>query len=122
MNNNDKERAYTLTVWARLVKERDGNRCQFEGCDVTEALEAHHIVPLSQGGRNTLDNGTTLCREHHRREYLQAHLHTRMNAKTNRLFSKRRAGKREAAYRFLSRKRLMEHARPHGRWRPDRKD
>lgn len=116
------QKMYATTVWARLVKERDEHRCQFEGCEATEGLEAHHIIPVSQGGQNTLDNGITLCREHHRREYLRTHLRKRTDAKTLRLFSNRPTGKREATYRFLSRNRLMERARPRGRWREDRTD
>ena len=115
-------RTFNTTDWARLVKERDGGRCQFEGCGATDNLEAHHLLPLAQGGLNTLENGITLCREHHRREYLRLHLRVHTEAKTSRLFSKRPTGKREAAYRFLSRKRMMERARPHGRWRTDRTD
>lgn len=115
-------KTYTPSVWARLVKERDGRQCQFEGCGATDGLEAHHLVPLSQGGGNTLDNGITLCREHHRREYLRTHLRVHTMAKTTRLFSDRPAGKREAAYRFLARKRIIERTRPHGRWRADRTD
>ncbi len=113
---------YTLKVWSRLVKERDGNRCQFEGCDVREGLEAHHLLPQSVGGQNTLENGVTLCREHHRRMYLRAHLHSQVEAKTTRLFTKRSPGKREAAYRFLSRKRLIEQGRPHGPWSDDKEN
>jgi 5-methylcytosine-specific restriction endonuclease McrA len=30
------------------------------------ALHAHHVVPLSRGGRNTLDNLVTLCGDCHR--------------------------------------------------------
>lgn len=115
----NKKAIYTTTVWARLVKERDENRCRYEGCGATEELEAHHIIPVSQGGENTLDNGITLCREHHQREFLRTHLRTRTDAKTERLFARRRTGKREAAYRFISRKRLMERAQPHGRWRSE---
>ncbi|MBM3261888.1 MAG: HNH endonuclease [candidate division Zixibacteria bacterium] len=99
---------YSLKEWARRVKERDGNRCQFEGCGETERLEAHHLLPRSLGGENTLENGITVCREHHRREYLRAHLHSQVEARTDRLFARRSPGKREAAYRFLSRRRLVE--------------
>jgi 5-methylcytosine-specific restriction endonuclease McrA len=120
--DKDPSKELTLKVWARLVKERDGHRCQFEGCVATEGLEAHHILPRSMGGRNTLDNGITLCREHHRREYLRTHLRSQVTAKSSRLFAGQSAGKREAAYRFLSRKRLTERALPNGPWRPDEPD
>ena len=116
------KKAYSTKVWARMVKERDEQRCRHEGCDETEGLEAHHIIPVSQGGQNTLDNGITLCREHHMMDNVRDHNRTRTDAKSHRLFARRRTGKREAAYRFLSRKRLMERARPHGRWRSERED
>lgn len=116
-----KEKRYSIKVWSRLIKERDAH-CRFEDCTATEDLEAHHIVPRSQGGENTLDNGIALCREHHRRVYLRDHLHTQVKAKSNRLFASGNKGKKEAAYRFLSRKRLIESAKPHGAWRPDGSD
>ena len=96
--------------------------CNYEECSATKDLEAHHIIPRSQGGGNTLENGITLCREHHRREFLRDHLHAQVRVKTSRLFSSGNTGKKEAAYRFLSRRRLIETARPHGSWRPDPAD
>lgn len=116
---NGTPRQYTLKGWSRLVKERDGNQCQFEGCAAMEDLEAHHVLPQSVGGQNTLENGITLCREHHRRNFLRAHLHSQVEAKSTRLFTRRNPGKREAAYRFLSRKRLIEQGRPRGPWSED---
>lgn len=112
---------YSDKVWSRLVKERDIH-CQYEDCCCTEDLESHHIIPRSQGGENTLENGITLCREHHRRAYLRDHLHAQVQAKTTRLFSPLSRGKKEAAYRFLSRKRLIENIRPDKSWRPDQSD
>jgi 5-methylcytosine-specific restriction endonuclease McrA len=113
------EKIYPLKTWVRLVKERDGHRCQMEDCAETGELEAHHITPRSMGGANTLDNGITLCREHHQRAFLRAHLRSQVESKTQRIFSKNTHGKKEAAYRFLTRKRLMEKARPHGPWLTD---
>ena len=113
---------YSTKLWGRLVKERDGERCQHEGCGATEMLEAHHIIPVSLGGGNTLNNGITLCREHHMRDNTREHNRSRTAAKSQRLFARRKGGKREAAYRFLSRKRLIERASPHGPWRSDRDD
>ena len=115
------EKQYSDKRWSRLVKERDAH-CKYEECSATEDLEAHHIIPRSQGGGNTLENGITLCREHHRREFLRDHLHAQVQVKTSRMFSTGNTGKKEAAYRFLSRKRLIENARPHGSWRPDPSD
>ncbi|RLG19529.1 hypothetical protein DRN74_06725 [Candidatus Micrarchaeota archaeon] len=48
----------------RACYARDGYRCQ--QCGATNVrLHAHHIIPLSQGGTNTLDNLITLCEECH---------------------------------------------------------
>ena len=41
----------------------NGERCT--ECDPSE-LEAHHLVPVSQGGENVArTNGVTLCKRHH---------------------------------------------------------
>ena len=44
---------------------RDGNACAGDGCTSRYRLEAHHIVPWSQGGRTDPDNLITLCWFHH---------------------------------------------------------
>lgn len=49
----------------RAVLLRDGNVCAGDGCDSHYRLEAHHIVPWSQGGRTDPDNLITLCWFHH---------------------------------------------------------
>ena len=45
------------------VLDRDGHRCV--NCGSTETLEMHHVIPLSQGGTNHLDNLQTLCNPCH---------------------------------------------------------
>ena len=49
--------------------DRDGYRCQWPNCDVTLSsggtLEMCHLIQLSQGGPDTLDNVVMLCRFHH---------------------------------------------------------
>lgn len=45
------------------VLERDCYRCTH--CGTTTNLEMHHLIPLSQGGTNHLDNLTTLCHTCH---------------------------------------------------------
>ncbi len=49
----------------RAVRVRDSGICQFPGCHTTTHLDAHHIVPWSQGGPSDLDNLILLCRRHH---------------------------------------------------------
>lgn len=52
-------------VWARLVKQRAGNKC--ERCGGEKDLAAHHIIPIKaepQKG-SEIDNGVCLCKECH---------------------------------------------------------
>jgi 5-methylcytosine-specific restriction endonuclease McrA len=49
--------------WKRLseaAKHRDGHKCTDCGASGVE-LHVHHVVPLSKGGTNDLDNLATLC-------------------------------------------------------------
>ena len=47
----------------RQVFERDGYRCQ--KCGKAGRLEAHHVVHLSAGGTDAVENVQTLCRGCH---------------------------------------------------------
>lgn len=49
----------------RAILHRDGDACAGDGCLSRYRLEAHHIVPWSQGGRTDPDNLITLCWFHH---------------------------------------------------------
>lgn len=52
--------------WFRIRQDcfnRDNNRCR--ACGYPGDLEAHHIVPVSEGGDNTQDNLITLCSKCH---------------------------------------------------------
>jgi len=53
-------------VLAFALIKRDGYRCQHPGCDITEDLVIDHIIPLSKGGTDALDNLQWLCRPHNR--------------------------------------------------------
>jgi hypothetical protein len=48
----------------RFVLERDGG-CTAEGCPSRYRLEAHHVVPWSQGGSTDAEDLVTLCWFHH---------------------------------------------------------
>lgn len=52
------------------VMQAAGWQCQaiIDGRRCTEivALQAHHVVPLREGGSNDASNGVALCGEHHR--------------------------------------------------------
>ncbi len=48
----------------RHVAHRDGG-CTADGCTSRYRLQAHHVVPWSEGGGTDPDNLTTLCWYHH---------------------------------------------------------
>jgi hypothetical protein len=52
------------TLWAALVL-RD-RHCRYDGCDrPPHWCEAHHVVPVLEGGRTSLDNLVLKCTKHH---------------------------------------------------------
>jgi hypothetical protein len=62
----------TISRFRRDVLLRAGSRCEavVDGvrCEVTgaDALEAHHVRPITAGGTNDAStNGVALCRAHH---------------------------------------------------------
>ena len=44
----------------KKLQDAHGNACSQCGC--TKEIEAHHIVPVASGGKDTLDNLQLLCR------------------------------------------------------------
>lgn len=65
----------TLSASLRhAVHLRDGGQCvqrypDGSRCPQRRWLDIHHVVPVRQGGKNTLDNLATLCRAHHSGEH-----------------------------------------------------
>lgn len=55
------------------VRNRDNNKCT--KCDETNDLEVHHILPLIDGGDNSMDNLVTLCHKHHRQAHRELKKH-----------------------------------------------
>ena len=48
------------------IELRDGPTCALHGCDIPAAwCHAHHVVPWSEGGQTTLDDGILICPHHH---------------------------------------------------------
>lgn len=52
-----------------IVRTRDNNRCIIPECNDSGNLEVHHIIPVSRGGSDSLDNLVTLCRKHHAKQH-----------------------------------------------------
>lgn len=80
--NEERPRTYlaTTSVFDRdpevvaIARVRADGRCELPGCshalflreDGLKFVEVHHIVPLSEGGRDHPDNVACLCPSHHR--------------------------------------------------------
>ena len=67
----------------RLRLKMDGYRCTRCGDDRIHFLTAHHVVPKSQGGTDTLDNLRTMC--------------TRCHAESHKIAKRVRANRRAKA-------------------------
>lgn len=65
--------AYARNQLPAAVKARDG-RCV--SCGSTEALRAHHVVPIASGGSHTMGNLVTLCAVCHAKTHRSAHART----------------------------------------------
>lgn len=44
--------------------DRDGYICQAQECDMQQDLTVDHVVPISRGGTDELENLRLLCRQH----------------------------------------------------------
>lgn len=52
----------------RAIRKRDNHACVI--CGSTRNLELDHIIPISLGGENSIENGQTLCHKCHRAKSL----------------------------------------------------
>jgi len=54
--------------WRKQVYTRDKFKCQWPGCSCSKKLNAHHIKTWAEypALRFALDNGITLCYNHHK--------------------------------------------------------
>ncbi len=66
-------------TWARKARETFGCYCMFDACknsflreDGTPYIEVHHIVPLFEGGEDSLPNLSVLCAHHHKMAHFSA--------------------------------------------------
>jgi hypothetical protein len=74
-HQRDPRRTFSRAEKAELL-ERAGHRCEHHSwllgrCRETEALQADHVHPHSQGGATILPNGQALCGRHNRRKAAQ---------------------------------------------------
>ncbi len=51
----------------RALLHKYGHRCAIDGCDGRHRLEAHHLVPWSEGGATNQDEMILVCWFHHHR-------------------------------------------------------
>lgn len=54
-----------ITSWAKLCRMYYGHKCSVCGWDES-TCDVDHIIPVSEGGENTIANGMVLCPNHHR--------------------------------------------------------
>ncbi len=61
-----------IRAWTQAIRDRDSDTCQkcgkkrkFQG----RQFDSHHIIPLKEGGRNTLENGMLLCPQCHKHKH-----------------------------------------------------
>lgn len=55
-----------MALWAKIVKLRAGNICEYPGCNKTNNLNAHHIFTRARTStRYDVENGMCLCPTHH---------------------------------------------------------
>lgn len=54
--------------WRNDVRKRDRGICQWPGCKACKKLQVHHIKRWvdSVGLRYNIENGITLCKDHHK--------------------------------------------------------
>jgi hypothetical protein len=60
-----------------LVLTRDNFRCREASIHCVDPLQIHHVVPLTKGGTNKMDNLITLCLFHHSQKH--EHMRARYN-------------------------------------------
>lgn len=67
-NKSDDAEYTNKKAWSAAVIRKYGPKCQICGWDKARC-DVHHIVPRSNGGKNTVNNGMVLCPNCHRVEH-----------------------------------------------------
>ena len=60
------ETATSLVDLRIAALTRAGGTCEWAGCDVTDGVEVHYILPVADGGSDAPHNLRVLCAEHDR--------------------------------------------------------
>lgn len=65
---NYRKQQITLEFGTKALQNTIGHLpCEIPGCGWKEATrDIHHLVPITNGGKNTLDNVIVVCPNHHR--------------------------------------------------------
>jgi hypothetical protein len=74
--NVGRRRRKATAAMRRAVRERDGYRCTFPGCE-SRRVDLHHILWWSNGGETSLENLHPLCKPHHRIVHDKGYIITR---------------------------------------------
>lgn len=71
--SNSKGRTFCDDMWSDMVKMRDGRKCVI--CNATEYINSHHLISRRIFAlRFNVDNGISLCPQHHEYDlHLSAH-------------------------------------------------
>lgn len=70
-----RQRAFIGTTREAVMQQ--SSRCTHPGCRVRRRLQADHVLPYSQGGETTLENGQPACPRHNRDRYARGYTVTR---------------------------------------------
>ena len=64
-----------LKLWSIKIRERAGNKCEFDGCTTGNLLNAHHVENYITNPelRYDLKNGVCVCQSHHKFFAASAH-------------------------------------------------
>jgi len=54
------------TAFRKKLIDTHGHVCMVPGCGYKTFVDAHHIIPRSEGGQHYVENGILLCPNHHR--------------------------------------------------------
>jgi 5-methylcytosine-specific restriction endonuclease McrA len=112
-SNYNSGKALSLVKWRKEVLGRDSNICKNCFNAIKDIFrrrcysnEAHHIIARRHGGKNTLNNGITLCKFCH--QYFD-HMYSKFGYDYFEIIRKKSTEQRIRKIRELMRKRYTRH-------------